>query len=321
MRPDALAVALALALVACGNDDDTATDTDTDTQEPVDTDSPLVEDVFPQDLITPVDILWLVDPGWEEGMANLEEAIDEGYETLLLADPDWRFGLLDATIDPQTSQFGLIGSKYETWPPPSSAFDFGAPDGPPRVRDTLYAALELRRDHEQNVEFLRSDAHLYVLVYTDREDASADAELTRPEWRTWFEALQPSDSKRLGALVHDDVRGYWDNQLVGDATVYTANKPGDFRKGVPAMLREAMGQRTEFTLTHLPTAPIAEVKVVYREHQQIFEEGEYSFSTSTNAIVFEDFVPPVGSEVHVSYEGVPLTAEEPAPGTTPPPEG
>jgi hypothetical protein len=312
-------IALALALVACGNnDEDKATDTDTD--EPADTDLPYVEDVFPQELISPVDILWVVDPGWSEGMDQLEEALDKGYETLLLADPDWQFGVLDATVEPQTSNFGLIGAKFQTWPPPPTAFDFGAPDGPPRVRDTLYAALEQRRDHDRNADFLRSDAHLYVLVYTDQEDRSADADLTRVEWRSWFEGLQPSESKRLGALVDDEVRGYWDDQLVGDATVTVATKPNDFKKGVPAVLREAMGQRTEFVLTQLPTAPIAEVKVVYREHKQVFEEGEYTFSTSRNAIIFEDYVPPVGSEVHVTYEGVPFTADEPTAGTTPPDE-
>src|SRR5688500_20290881 len=100
-------LALSPSLVGCGSNDKDKDDA-VDTDEPVDTAEPLVEDVFVQDLLSPIDILWVVDPGWEKGMDDLEEeALEGAWETLLLADPSWRIGVIDATIEPGTPSFGL----------------------------------------------------------------------------------------------------------------------------------------------------------------------------------------------------------------------
>jgi hypothetical protein len=309
-----LALSLSVSLVACNGDDDTTPTTPTD-----DTGAELTHDVIVQELVSPIDILWVVDPGWNEGMDGLEEALESGYETLLLADPSWRFGALDATVDPASNQFGVITSKFETWPPPANAFNFGTADGPPHVRDVIYAALELRREQQANAEFIRSDAHLYVLVYTNKEDQSEDeAVKSRAAWRDWFAGYQPSDSARLGGVVDGDVTNYWREQIVGDATIFTA---GSLRSGVPTQLREAMGQKTEFVLSQVPTAPLTKVSVVYREREEIFEEPAFTFSNSRNSVTFTEYVPPPDSEVHVIYASDPALAETtPTTPATPPAE-
>jgi hypothetical protein len=309
-----LSLSIPSALVACSGDDTTTPTTEPTTD---DTGLELVEDVFLQELITPVDILWVVDPGWDDGMEAFAEAIENGYETLLVTDASWRFGVLDASTDPTSQGFGLIGAKFETYPPPANAFELGTADGPPHVRDVVYAALQQRLEHQANVEFLRPEAHLYVLAFTDEEDASADVAVkSSAAWHAWFEALQPSESKRLGAITEQEVANYWNTHAVG-ASVFQA---GSFRAGIPAQLRDAIGQRIEFTLSQVPSGPLAKVSVVYREREEIFVEPAFTFSNTRNSISFTDYVPPPDSEIRVSYPAVPAAETATTGGTTPPAE-
>ncbi len=281
------------ALVACKGDDPADTGVAPDSG-PVD-----FVDVIRQELITPVDILWVIDSSWADGKTELQdqELMNSTFETLLLADPSWRMGILDSAAS--NLSFGLIRDKFETWPYPAGAFDLPNSSNPPKTRDAIYTALDLRLEQPQNKEFIRSNAHLYVLVFTD-EDDDASEEITENAFQEWLRDFQPSNSKRLSVITVSDKRDYWAEQTVG-GIVYTVGT--NFEKAIDTMFLDAMGQRTTFPLSYVPVEPPAVVTVVYREHGTDYTiDLDYQYDAEANTISFDKVVPPPGAEIRVAYQ-------------------
>lgn len=282
---------LALALLACSGDDET---TDTTT---ADTGVPYVEDVFVQAVKPKVDILWLVDAAWDEELD--EPVVESAIETLLLAGTDYRMGVLDVTET--GSEKGLILKKWESWPTPAGAFSLGTAGGPPLVREAVYTALELRKEVAQNKDFRRTDAHLYLLVFTESDDASDDDPIGRRDWLDWARALN-SDSVRLGAITTGAAAGSWSalSEDLGEPGVIF--EAGSFRRGVDTLMRDAIGQRTTFALTQTPSEPPTEVVVVVRERPETFEvDDDVVYDPTANTVTFSQYVPPPGAEIRVRY--------------------
>lgn len=294
---------LALALLACSGDDTT-----TDTTPTVDTALPFVEDVFLQTVHPKVDILWAVDAAWDGELDDM--VVTSAMETLLLAGTDFRMGVLDTTET--TNEKGLILKKWEAWPVPAGAFSLGTAGGPPLVRESIYTALELRKDVGLNREFRRTDAHLYLLVFTEVDDGSDDDPIGRRDFLDWARALN-SDSVRLGAITTADASTSWSNlaEDLGDPGVIF--EAGSFRKGVDTLMRDAIGQKVQFTLSQVPTDPPEELVVSVREQETVYEiEADYAYDPTANTVTFNKYVPPPGAEIRVRY-----LVDEPVEPTTP----
>lgn len=264
-------------------------------------------DVFAQELITPVDILWVIDGGWVSGIQALDDdLLDDTFETLLLADPSWKMGVLDSAA--RGPAFGTLLGSFETWPPPPFIFDLDQPDDSSRPRDAIYNALDLRLEATQNKDFIRSNAHLYIMVYTDRADASDEIE--EDEFQQWLTDFQPSDSKRMSVITVADQQDYWADQAQG-GIVYDV---GSFEKAINTVYRDAIGQRTTFTLSYAPIEPPVLASIVFREHAtEYLLDIDYEYDPTAHTISFLKAVPPPDSEVHVTYE----TADEVVTLTTP----
>lgn len=263
-------------------------------------------DRIPQNLISPIDILMVFDGSWDGMFNQLDDTDsdirDEIYSTLLEADPNWRIGILDSTVGGQ--QFGIIRDKFETYPAPASAFRVPNPSSPSKVRQAVYTALELRRELPDNVEFLRPDAHLYVLAVTDNEDASDDdpEAISKNDFEDWFAELAPSKTQRLGTLTIPDRADYWRNHVV-DGAVFEGDA---FPRGFETMLLDAIGQKKTFPLSHVPINDPEIVNVVYRDHKTEYVHGDdFTYEEEANTITFRVEVPPVGSVVEIPY----LTAD------------
>lgn len=280
-----------------------------------------VTDEIPQTLTTPVDILVVLDGSWDGLFNGLElndnAALDNGFQALLLADPNWRIGILDSTTSGQA--FGIIRLKFETFPYPSAAFRAPNPSGPPESRQAVYTALQLRGELAANADFIRPDAHLYVMVLTDNEDASdddADA-VTRPAFKSWFDDFTPSKSKRLGVYTTAAHADYWKERTLGGGTVFSGTS---WLKGMETMFLDAIGQKKEFPLKYTPREVPETVQVLYRDHTTDYViDDDYTYDAETNAITFLTEVPPVKSSVLITYV-TDDTVVETTPTTEPEPE-
>lgn len=268
-----------------------------------------VTDLFEQDLVNEVDILWMVDSDWDQGNDALGPGIDRIDETLLLNDVSWRMGVLDTTeggVD-----WGVIGAKWQTWPTPNNAFRFG-PSGPgSRVRQTLFTTFGVKKDHPENEDFLRSSADLYVLVVTDRRDESSASGVTDAQWDEWFTTLEPSEEKRMGVVTTSSEEKYWKKLAVDAPVRYGAG----LDKIYDEMILDAIHLKTTFQLTQTPMKPPKKVEVIYRDHPTVYRlERDYTWDSETNSFTFRTVRPPDTSIIRVTYDvwtGDTVTETEP----------
>jgi hypothetical protein len=283
---------LFVSLAACNGDKD-----NTQTGETGDTGPETVTDRFKQELVTPLDILWVLDSGWGGGMDALQdsEIVQSLHETVLTADPSWRMGVIAANAS--GGAFGMIGAKWDTYPPPNNAFAAPPSSSDPRVRDAIYTALELRKEQMSNADFLRADGHLYVIVVTDGEDASQ--ELPQADFDQWFSSFEGPVTRRMGAITTSDRKDYWEGKAHDGEVVDV----GSFRQAFDKVLRDAMGQQTAFTLSHTPIEPPATITMVYRENEtELTLNEDYTYDPGSRLITLEELIPPPTSEIVVTYE-------------------
>lgn len=301
-------------LVACSGGDDKTPPKDTSPDGP----QPIT-DTWSQELISPVDILWVVDGGWSEGLDALDRDLENDvFELLLLADPSWKMGLTDATQ--MGSKFGVISPQWTTWPGPDP-FETPQQSDKPRIREAIHMALELRKDTPPNSEFIRSDAHLYVVVFTNSEDKSEDptgetttgtpsSAISESDFVKWFGDFQPSDSKRLSVVTDSSKVEYWSEKVLGGGIV---TEVGSFRTALRTIVLDAMGQKTVFTLTTVPAEPPEVASVTYREKRTDYALGQdFDYDPIANTISFIDVIPPRDSVISVTY-----LADDAAAATTP----
>jgi hypothetical protein len=285
---------MTMTLIGCTGTEPTGTSTTT-VPEP----DPYVTDTFPQTLITPVDVVWVVDPGWDEGLQALDDALmDEAFTLYLLADPSWRLGILDASAG--GTDFGMVAAVLETWPrlnpfaalPPKGRLE-------PRYREAVYTAFDLRVAEGENEDFLRSDAHLYLVYFGVQEDATSDKDLTLEAYESWLADLRPSDSKRISIITDSGAVPYWEQQLYGDGNLFPV---GSFRDAILATFLDSMGQRKTFTLTLPVLEPPTVATVIFRNQRTDYAiDRDYSYDPLTNAITFFEVLPPPESTVEVRY--------------------
>jgi hypothetical protein len=292
---------LALVLGACNGGKDTQTgDTGPTTTAPSE-----VTDTWTQTLSGPVDILWVLDRGWTSGLAALDrDTLDDEFELFLLSDANWKFGVLDATAE--GSDFGLITPQFSAWPAPDP-FGTKAAEGPSRVREVIHLALELRKDANDNQDFIRSDAGLYVVVFTDGKDESENpgtgtgvtSQISQDDFDVWFRDFQPSDYKKLSVITTGDGTNYWSKHLQGGGIL---EETGSFRKAIQGVFLDAIGQKVTFPLSQVPADPPATARVTYREHATDYViDADYAYDPVSNSITFLKVIPEVNSTISVTY--------------------
>lgn len=286
--------------LGCSGDKDTTVPDHTGTTE--DTGPEQVTELFPQDMISPVDILWVLDGTWDF-TDGLSDAIDPMWEVLLLADPSWQMGVLDATAS--GSRYALLTKQWSTWPPPNNAFSVSNGTLAPRFDETLYSALELRGTNVANKDFLRSGASLYTIYVTDAdEDASATDTITRRDFLSWYEGLR--EDARIAVITDAGNQRYWKDRTVGASTFVAGNNE---KVVVRDAILEAVGLQTKFVLEHEPMEPPTTVEVIYRDHATEYElDTDYAYDPVSREIAFKKVIPPPDSVVRVRFLVAPETS-------------
>jgi len=296
------ALTLAAVLIGCNGDKGTHTGDTAPTTTPAPVE---VVDSYTQTLNSPVDILWVLDRNWTDGLSALDaDLLNYEFQLLLLADPSWKIGILDSTAQGQSD--GIISPQLATWPN-GNPIGTKPPQGPSKIRESIHLALELRKDNQINRDFVRPGADLYVIVFTGAEDASQDpppgtgvtSEISQKDFNTWFEGFQPSATKRLSVITTSDATKYWGKHLQGGGILYEV---GSFRKALQTLFLDAIGQKTVFPLSQVPATPPDTVVVRYRQHDTDYVLGaDYSYDPATNTIAFDKVIPPPGAIVEITY--------------------
>jgi hypothetical protein len=284
-------------LVGCNGDKETTPDHST--PPVVDTGPTAVTDLFDQTMVSPVDILWVLD-GDFDAVDDIEAEIEPVWETLLLTDPSWQMGVLDGTLD--GAKFGLLEAKWDTWPPPSGAFTVPAGSREPHFEEAVYAALQLRASAPQNKDFQRSGASIYTIYVTNSEDESDRELITSRDFADWYAGI--SSDARIAVITSGPSRNYWRDRTVG-ASLFEL---GAIRVAIRAAILEATGLEVTFALSQKPLDPPKSVEVIYRDHatEYFLDDGrppeDYTYNPVDNSITFRRVVPPPSSIIRIRYE-------------------
>ncbi len=290
---------LALLFVACdGGTDDTDNSPIDSAAAPAPT-TQEVEDVFVQSTLDPVDFLWVLDPNWENGFVSLEDAKDAGYEALLLADTNWKMGFATADTN-NPSQRGVIRGEHRTVFPDEDVWVLPPTEERTKVFDGIASVFTDRFD--ENEEFFRDDAHLHIMVLTNKRDDASAISLDAIE-DLFDRQADYTQSIRVSALIGGSagVQEYW--REVTDRFGGTTFVTGSWEKGVQAVYQHGIGQQREFALQDVPISPPRELVTTYREQNTVHILGDtYEYDALQNSVIFTEQVPLVGTTIRVPYE-------------------
>lgn len=291
---------LALVLVACTDPtpSETGDTADSGTTPPTTSNSFVQSDVFTQAPLDPIDFVWMLDANWPDGYDQLQNVRRTGYETLLLADSDWKMGFT-ATEAKNPSTRGIIRGIHQsvfpdpgTWTPPSG-------DDVSKPVDALIAMLDERAD--TNEEFYR-EGHLHVMIMTDSRDRS-DSSLQ--DLRRAIEEHvddQLTQSVRISAIVRgsQELVNTW-RDFTDDfgGLTYVA---GSWERGITDLYNHGVNRRREFTLTETPLRAPSTVIVRHRDHNTLYTVGkDIDYIATRNVIRFLEDPPEMGATVRVEY--------------------
>lgn len=292
-------IVLAFVLAACDGATTSTTDTTGDSGTEPTTTSAVQEDVFTQLPIDPVDMVWVLDPNWEVGYDNLQNVRQQGYETLLLADSDWKMGFTSSDVQNPANR-GVIRGIHQTVFPDAGTWDRPRGDDISRPIDAIISMLDERG--ESNEAFYREGGHVHIMIMTDNRDRSAS---TLEELQAEF-ARQIEDNLTLSFRVSAIVRGSEDLvadwRRITDALGGTTYVTGSWERGITDIYNHGVNRRREFPLTQDPTAAPRQVIVRFREQNQVFEIGQgVDYIATRNVVRFIEEPPEVGSTIRVSY--------------------
>ena len=297
-----IVVALGLAACTAGTTTDiTMTDQDSGTVEPTTTaDSFVHEDVYTQIPIDPVDFIWLIDPTWDTGFDNLQNVRETGYETLLLADSDWKMGFTSTDVQNPANR-GIIRGIHQTVFPPEGTWQRPRGKDIARPRDAVIAMLEEREETNEN--FFREGAHLHLMVVTNQRDRS---DTTVEEFRGALdERIKDglTESVRMSAIVRGSEQLVADWRRLTDEFGGTTFVAGSWERGINEIYLHGVNRRREFALTMEPLSAPRSVTVRVREQNTTLEfgQGEVEYIGSRNVIRFLLEPPEVGATIRVRY--------------------
>lgn len=293
-------IVLALGLAACTGTTTTDTDGTGDTATTITTpDSFVQEDVFTQTPIDPVDFIWIIDPTWDVGYDNLENVRQTGYETLLLADSDWKMGFTSADVQNPGNR-GIIRGEHQTVFPEPGTWDRPRGKDLSRPRDAAVAMFDERG--EMNENFFREGAHVHLMVLTNDRDRS---ETSIEDFQSVLQEQIDdglTESVRMSAIVRgsEDLVADW--RRLTDEFGGTTFVTGSWERGITELYLHGVNRRREFPLSTTPLSPPRSVTVRYREQNTVYQIGQgVEFIATRNLIRFTEEPPEVGSTVRVSY--------------------
>jgi len=306
--------------------------------EPPVVENPIQVDRIVQVTRPSVDILFVIDNScsMEEEQVNLAENFPSFLSYFLSSGLDYHIGVVSTDLeDPQHSGKlqRAFGYNYidENTPNPEAVFAQMAQLGnggwfEERGRDAAYTALELRRDDDRNVGFLRDGAALDVIFVSDEDDQSV---LISPaEFRTWFTNLKWSpDMATAHAIVAPNLFGDCSEAVeVGAFYIeYAAYTQGsqfsicesDWDPMLDTLGIEASGLLREYFLAKIPVLETLKVEVIESNEQgedvtigfvvcaagqeMVQTDCEVIYNAQRNSIVFLEFIPAPLAQVIATY--------------------
>ena len=198
-------ICLALVLTACGSETGLGAELDPGLglEYPPSPDLTPAEheDVFAQILAEKADVLFVVDNSgsMRDEQARLGDNFPRFLDALLASGADFHIGVVSTDMYDPRHAGSLRPAGGERWLAPESErpevrfanmVDLGI-DGAndERGRAAVYTALELRAE-ERNAGFLREDADLHVMVFSDEEDESGGAPVSQGEFVDYLKSLK-----------------------------------------------------------------------------------------------------------------------------------
>lgn len=260
------------------------------------------------------DILFVISNWWSSDRLTDEliEAFDDMLFELIDSGVDYHIGVISTDTDHADDNGKLREGFGDRWidienSRPLLAFaqmatmDASGCVGPRRPRDATYMALE-HQANTHNLGFRRPEATMHTIFVNDDTDESY--RMSFDEWVEWYDDFGPRPEVDSLSTIVDyqlDSENLVATQLIGGASHDIRDLP--WENVMKDIGLRARGPKSEFMLSRVPVLDTLEVLVRAPTGISRFELGEhFSYIDGRNTILFDDYQPPSGSKVEISYE-------------------
>lgn len=273
-----------------------------------------VMDEFVQADANEADVLFVISNWWsmDQAYAELVDNFDDLLNVLLGSGVDYHIGVISTDTDHSDDNGKLKEGLGERWISPETerpllafaqmaTMDSSGCVGPRRPRDATYMALE-HQANTHNLGFRRDEATIHTIFVNDEQDSSY--RLSFEEWVDWYGDFGPRpevDSLSTIVDVGADSENVEATLLLGGSTHDIRDLPwANVMKDIGL---QARGPKSEFPLSRVPVLDTLQVWVTGPTGEVEFDMGtEFSYIQGRNTILFDDYQPPSGARIDITYE-------------------
>ena len=279
-----------------------------------------VVDVFTQEILPQVDVLYMVDNS--PSMLDEQQQLASNFPLFLgildESNVDFHVGVISSDMDDTAHQGRLrqfAGRRFIDVDTVDPELAFGSMavlgdegSGDERGRDAIYEALTTHKDG-YNDGFLRQTAALVIVPISDEDDHSYVVSLT--EFESWAkQAKAQPDWVRISSVVSPSPLCETASEVGTNYIALTNAFPGTVSSVCSSRWDELMvklgletvGFRTEFFLSRVPKIGSIAVEVSEDGVVQVFGSTEWIYDAERNSVAFVDELPEPGVQIIIRYE-------------------
>ncbi|NCG20325.1 MAG: hypothetical protein GWP91_15055 [Rhodobacterales bacterium] len=277
-------------------------------------------DELVQDLVTQVDVLWVVDnsSSMEEEQQGIAANFPVFLDFFVGSGLDYLIGVISTDMEDPDHRGQLQARQGHLW------VDAGTPfpeqvladmttlgidgSGDERGRDPIWLALT-KHANGANAGFFRSSAELHVVVISDEEDSSVT--IGEAEFLDWMSGLRVGEHRlTFSSIVSPDPICFGANDPGVEYIRYTERLGGiywpicdqDWAEVLRLIGEQAAPLGKEYYLSALPDVDTIEVFVVDGQVTFAFDRDAWEYNRYRNSITFFDFTPDPRTTIRIEYD-------------------
>lgn len=313
-----------LLLLACSDYNLAAPKDSLGAAPPRDLDPKLHTDVTHQrPVITQVDVLWVIDnsSSMEDDQQNLTAAFPAFMDFFIGIGLDYHIGVISTDMYANDGQGKLQEQDGYRWidptfPDPIPFFQFMATLGTDGSGDEM-ARAPVRAAMEQwgstwNEGFFREGALLSTIVISDEDDSSNMEGVPLPSFVNWYRSIKPDPELAIYSTIVGPVPDGCSTANPGYQHVEATQQIGGLNWSIcdnrwdevlENLAIQSAGMKIEFFLEEIPIPESLSVSVDEGGEFVFFDyQVDFVYNAPQNSIQFNDYVPPAGAEVRITYE-------------------
>lgn len=290
------------ATVGCAGDD-TPTDSGMPVDVPPETSPELqVVEEFTQTQFDVVNILWVIDPGWQTAIGNhfTPGPLDEFYDLLLINNVQWQMAIMTPLTDPELLR-GELRNIHDTLPAPINSPYIVLGTGPTNFRAAVEWTLTERL--EDFPDFYFGNGHLSIIAFADTADQTPPSFIGRQAFIDFILKQDVTGTASISAVTVGEaaIRDSWREYATPTGGVVSTSNNASLN--MERMALASMGLTKSWTLQEVPATAPQTIVQTYRGNQRLLEIGkDFTFDFNSNSFEIIGDAPFTGTTFTVTYQ-------------------